>query len=872
MQPPPLPDNEAQRLQALHQLHVLDTPANDAFDRLTQMARELFEAPIALISLVDDSRQWFKSHPGLETTETSRQISFCAHAVAANQALIVHDTRADPRFIDHPLVEAFPNIRFYAGHPLRPKDNLPVGTFCVIDSQPRTFSARDRRLLENLAGQAEELLRQHQLSNDLARIANRFEALFSSSAVGKVRVDLQGKIIAVNSAALDMLGYRQEDVVGHNVAMLTPPEIALYHDTFIAQFLAGAAPKVIGKGREVEALHKQGHCVPVHLAINAIHDERGEVDEFLGVLTDLSEIHATHQKMRKEQSLLRILHQGITDYQALMSGEQLWTFLMEALRELTDSDYALIGEVLPTETTNALKIHAITDLSWNDRSRDLMVNLRTGNMMLTNPDTLLGRVFAYGEVIMTDDVSHHPHSGGFPSGHPLLSNYLGVPITSGDKLIGMYAISNSQQTLDQELLQWLQPFTDTCALLINLYRQMAERETVMNELAQAKTQAEKANAAKSEFLSSMSHELRTPLNSILGFAQLLANGKRYPLSAKQCRQVNQIEKSGQHLLSLINEVLDLAKIEAGHLPLSLETLCADSVIKDACDTLEASAEAAGITLNHPPVPEHWCIKADYTRTKQILLNLVSNAIKYNVAQGSVSVTAQRQDNSLRISVADSGPGIPADRQGELFEPFNRLDAENGAIEGTGIGLAITRELVQRMGGDIGVDSEPAKGSTFWFTLPLAAQALPAVRPDLPREESLPKASRHLNLLYIEDNPANQRLMEDIIDDIDSVVMQIAPSAEIGLDMMRSRQPDLVLIDIHLPGMDGYQALNAIRHDPRLCDLPIIALSANAMPGDAKKGRQAGFNDYLTKPLEITKLLDIFEHYTLSLPQGKASWT
>ena len=363
---------------------------------------------------------------------------------------------------------------------------------------------------------------------------------------------------------------------------------------------------------------------------NLAHDEYGNVAEFLGVLTDLKEIYATQKQMQKEQSLLRVLHQGITDYQALMSGEKLWTFLMEALRELTDSEYALIGEVLPTDTTNTLKVHAITDLSWSEQSRELMLNLRSGDMMLSNPDSLLGRVYAYGEVVMTDNVQHHSHRGGFPSGHPMLNNYLGVPITSAGKLIGMFAISNTQQTLNQELIRWLQPFTDTCALLINLYRQMAERETVMSELAQAKHQAEKANRAKSEFLSSMSHELRTPLNAILGFAQLLNNGKRHPLSGKQSRQARQIEKSGQHLLSLINEVLDLAKIEAGHLPLSIETIFADSVISDACGILEANAEAADITLTRRPLIQPWYIKADYTRTKQVLLNLIYNAIKYSI--------------------------------------------------------------------------------------------------------------------------------------------------------------------------------------------------------------------------------------------------
>ncbi|MGM0521045.1 MAG: GAF domain-containing protein [Pseudomonadota bacterium] len=868
MQVPETPDNEAQRLQALRDLHVLDTPAEQAFDRLAEFARELFDVPIALVSLVDENRQWFKSHLGVDAAQTPRDVSFCAHAVADNAPLVIHDTLKDARFADHPLVETSPHIRFYAGFPLRPTDDLPVGTLCLIDHQPRDFSARDFRRLKSLAGQAEELLRQQKISADLARTAKRYEALFYSSAVSKVRIDRAGTIIAINPAIVDLLGYTKEQLIGQNVAILTPPEIAREHDTYIDRYLAGGRPKVIGKGREVEAQHKDGHRIPVHLAINAIHDDHGDVDEFLGVLTDLTDIYAAHKRMHKEQSLLKVLHQGITDYQALMSGERLWTFLMEALRTLTDSDYSLIGEVLPTDANSILKIHAITDLSWSEESRGLMERLRRGDMMLTNPDTLLGRVFAHGEVIMTDDLYHHRLRGGFPPGHPPINNYLGVPIFSSGKLIGMFAIANSQQTLDQELLDWLQPFTDTCALLINLYRQMAEREHVMGELAQTRDQAEKANRAKSEFLSSMSHELRTPLNSILGFAQILANGKRHPLSDKQRRQVNQIEKSGQHLLSLINEVLDLAKIEAGKLPLSIEPIHVQRVVQDACDTLEANADAAGITLVCCNVPSEWRVSADYTRTKQVLLNLISNAIKYNRVNGRVEISAETQGNMLRFNITDTGPGVDLERHHELFEPFNRLDAENGTIEGTGIGLAITRKLVERMGGEIDVASSPNEGATFWFTLPTTSDKSTAPKPPHTEQEPYPsEPPKQHALLYIEDNPANQRLMEDIIDDVDDVVLYTAPSAEIGLDIMRSRLPDMVLMDIHLPGMDGYQALEAIRNDWQLKHLPVIALSANAMPSEIKSGLATGFDDYLTKPLEIDKLLNTLQRHTQ--PRGSA---
>ncbi|WP_040480857.1 ATP-binding protein [Vreelandella boliviensis] len=729
MQAPDTPQNETQRLAALHALQVLDTPSDKAFERMTQLARDLFNVPVALVSLIDQERQWFKSHQGLEVCETERAVSFCAHAIAHDGPLVIEDTHKDERFADNRLVTDSPHIRFYAGFPIRPLQGMAVGTLCIIDHQPRQFSERDLKLLGSLAGQVEELLRQHKLQMELTQTAN---------------------------------------------------------------------------------------------------------------------------KMHKEQKLLKILHQGITDYQALMSGKRLWVFLMEALRELTDSDYALIGEVLPTNTTNALKIHAITDLSWSEESRPLMERLRSGDMILTNSKTLLGQVFAFGEVVMTDDVDSHPQRGGFPIADTPFHNYLGVPIFSGEHLIGMYAIANSQQPLNQALLDWLQPFTDTCALLINLYSQMAEREQVMGDLAAARDQAETASRAKSEFLSSMSHELRTPLNAIIGFSQILANSRRNPLGEKQKRQVSQIERSGQHLLSLINEVLDLAKIEAGHMTLSIEPIILANVFNDACSTLEDCAEAAGIQFRYTSPNNRWQVNADYTRTKQILLNLLSNAIKYNSTNGSIDITVAYLVDHVRISVTDTGPGIAPERQHELFEPFNRLDAEGGSIEGSGIGLAITRELVERMNGEMGVDSQPGQGATFWFTLPMAnAGATADEAPTLNSVHTQP--SNAFTLLYIEDNPANQRLMEDIIDEIGEIKLQIAPSAEIGMEIMRHCSPALVMMDIHLPGMNGYQALEAMRRDPLLQALPVVALSANAMPGDIKRGLEAGFNAYLTKPLELDKL-------------------
>lgn len=853
--PAPLPlDNEPQRQAAVHALRVLDTPAEAAFDRLTQLARELFDVPIAIISLVDEHRQWFKSHPGLDITQTERDTSFCVHTITADAPLIVPDTHIDSRFDDNPLVQGEPYLRFYAGYPLRSDDHFAMGTLCLLDSRPRDFGEQELGLLKHLAGQVEELFRLHTIRHSLAETTRRYHALFNDSATGILRIDRNGLVLSINAFALSLLGYSQDDVIGQDVSMLAPSASHNLLDTFITRFLAGGDPQAMGRGCEAEIQHKAGHCISVHLAINAILDDSHQITEFIGLITDLSQVHAANRRTQKEQTLLKVLHQGITDYQALMSGEQLWTFLTEALSELTDSEYSLIGEVLSGDTSNTLKLHAIKGPPWGPESRHHIDQLLSGDRVLRNPDSLLGRVFARGEVVIDNDVNEHTQRSESPLGQVQFDNYLGVPIFSSGQLIGMFAIANSRQQLDQHLLDWLQPFTDTCVLLINLYRQMAEREQVMQDLANTRDQAERANQAKSEFLSSMSHELRTPLNAILGFAQVLGHNPRAPLNDKQKRQVNQIEKSGHHLLSLINDVLDLAKIEASQLSLSIEAIPLNNIFEDACSTLEANANAAGITLTCTPPDTDLRVSADYTRTKQILLNLLSNAIKYNVANGRVDILAQHQGDVIKISVSDTGPGIETDRLSELFEPFNRLDAEASQVEGTGIGLSITRELVERMHGEIGVDSQPGHGATFWFTLPVSTSCA-AERSPGPDPQRLSDTKNQQTLLYIEDNPANQRLMEDIVDAMEGVTLRTASSAEIGLEMMRYAIPAVVIMDLHLPGMSGYETLTQLRNTPLYRDVRVIALSANALPSDIKKGLRAGFDAYLTKPIDIKQFTD-----------------
>lgn len=860
----PLPDNEAERLARLHQLQLLDTPREAAFDQLTELAARLLEVPMALISLVDSERQWFKAGVGLDWCETARDIAFCAHAVAANEMLVVEDTHRDPRFADNPLVRGEPGLRFYAGVPLCLEPGVALGTLCLLDTRPRRLDPEGRRQLRMLGQQAEALLRlhlQHRLLSDQSQLSDhrlaRYQAIIKGAAAGIVRIDAAGLIREVNDFALALLGYRREELIGRNVSVLMPERWARHHDDYIRHYMTGGEARVIGRGRRVEAQHKDGHPIPVHLAVGEVADpQHPQRREFIGILTDLSEIQQATRQMEKQQRLLSVLHKGLTDYQALMSGNRLWAFLQQALRELTGSDYSLIGEVLLVEQRPALKIHAITDLSWSEQSRRLMRQLQAGEMLLTNPDSMLGRVFARGETVLSNRIGEDPRRDGFPPGHPPLHNYLGVPILDNGQVIGMYAIANGEADYDENLVAWLEPFTSTCALLINLYRQLNEREEFTEQLRQARDQAERASRAKTEFLSSMSHELRTPLNAIMGFAQLLLSNGRAPLSERQQRQVDQIYKSGAHLLALINEVLDLARIEAGRINMSLEPIRLAEVAGEACDILAPMAGQAGIELSLE-LDGTATVLADYTRLKQVLINLVSNAIKYNRPGGRVWLGARREGEWLRVAVRDTGKGINPRYLDQLFQPFNRLGEENGAIEGTGVGLALTKSIVEQMQGRIGVDNLPGEGCEFWFCLPRAAPVLPAAVAEAPAG-GRPAPGRRQRVLYVEDNPANQRLMKELFEDLGSFCLECVHSAELAFEVACASPPALILMDINLPGMDGVAAAGLLGRHPLTRRVPLVVLSANAMPEDIRRARQAGFRDYLTKPLDIPRLLALLE--------------
>ncbi len=441
--------------------------------------------------------------------------------------------------------------------------------------------------------------------------------------------------------------------------------------------------------------------------------------------------------------------------------------------------------------------------------------------------------------------------------HSEIAAHIQIGITQGYDRFDTRHRRKSGDTLEVELSVSLVRLGDE-PMFYGFVRDIGPRKAAEEMLRQARDEAERANAAKSEFLSRMSHELRTPLNAVLGFAQVLQMPGGPPLSTLQAGHVRQIQDAGEHLLELVNEVLDLARIESGRLDINAVPVALQPAIERCVAQIEGLAQARRIGMTLPPGVS-CTVLADPLRLQQVLLNLLSNAVKYNREGGSIELAcAPVAGQRVRVSVRDDGRGLNAEQQARLFRPFERLQATHSGIQGTGIGLALAKHLIQGMQGAIGVDSVPGEGSTFWFELPLCHLPTPSPANGPVAGVGASPQSGKRTVLYVEDDPANLRLVQKILSKRADIELLAAGNADDGVVLAARSRPDLILLDINLPGVDGFAILQRLRAEPATRTTPVIAVTSKAMTRDIECGRAEGFTEYLTQPINVAGFLETLD--------------
>lgn len=650
MQAPAKSANETSRLAALRDLHILDTPSEDRFDRITRIAAKLFDLPIALISLVDENRQWFKSRQGLDAEQTGRDISFCGHAILQDNVFVIEDTLADPRFSDNPLVKGQPLIRFYAGVPLSGDNDTKLGTLCIIDRKPRHFSERDRVMLSGLAMWVE---RELGIASEYQAVAIRLENKLRLASVmenlveGVITADSHGNIESVNAAVMQIFGYAQDELIGSNITRLIPTAQHAEHGTYMARLRAAPTP-LTRHTFETTGARKDGSALPL-------------------------------------------------------------------------------------------------DVSFSD-------------------------------------------------------------LVIGGK-----------------------------RLFIGIVRDITERKQM--------------EQAKKEFISTVSHELRTPLTSIMGSLELVTSGVSGSLPPELAPLVDIAHKNAARLVRLINDILDIDKIESGMMHFDLHSRELMPLITQAIEANQDYASQYGVKLVLGDGLPGAQVKVDSDRLAQVLANLLSNAAKFSPKDAEVTAAVSRHEGGFRISVSDCGPGIPAEFKSRIFQKFSQADSSDTRQKGgTGLGLNITKAIVEHMGGRIGFASRPGAGTTFYVDLPEAtAASVPAAPVDA---TPLPNGAR---VLICEDDHDVALLLQLMLKEA-GYIADVSHDAEQAKRMLRERPYAALTLDIALPGQNGIDLIRELRATDAARQLPIIVVSANVEHGRQILSGSIAIVDWIAKPIDQSRLL------------------
>jgi PAS domain S-box-containing protein len=662
------------------------------------------------------------------------------------------------------------------------------------------------------------------------------KAIFNSANFSSIATDARGVIQIFNVGAECMLGYTAAEVVNQRTPadISDAQEIISRAKTLSAEFDTTIAPGfealVFKASRGIEDIYeltyirKDGSRLPAVVSVTALRDDADAIIGYLLIGTDNTARKQIEEERKKLDQRLR--------------DQQFYT------RSLIEAN---IDAIMTTDPAGI-----ITDLNkqmelLTDCTRDELIGAPFKNFF-TDPDRAEA---AINLVLREKKVTNYELTARTRDGRETVVSYNATTFYDRERnLQGVFAAARDVTERNR------------------LYGVLEDKN---GELEAARALAEKANSAKSDFLSSMSHELRSPLNAILGFAQLMESETPALVGLQQGR-IEQILRAGWHLLNLINEILDLAKIESRQIGHAMEQVHLGAMLRECRDMIEPQALQYGVALHFAPIDPALHVWADSTRLKQVFINLLTNAIKYNRRPGTVAVHCSLLPHKhVRISICDTGPGLSADQQLQLFQAFNRLGQEAGAVEGTGIGLVVAKQLAELMGGTIGVQSTLGEGSIFWIEMDTVDG--PAVFVDgSDLSMGVPMVARQAGectLLYVEDNPANMQLMQQIIERQPMLRLLTAANGIDAIALARSALPDVLLLDINLPGLNGFEILKLLRADVLTAHIPALAISANAMESDVHKGQEAGFLHYITKPIKVDELMLALHAALETAERGKA---